>query len=760
MVGGRRPRKMNRNLAKSTRATRMFTDREDHKKLFDRVVTDRSELLARSSAEDEAIPGKVLVFYGIGGVGKTRLRGEFEGMLRDRKPALPFASVEFKGEMLGINKALFHLRCVLHSEFKIPFPSFDFAHIAWWSKANPGQPIPQEEVSMLEKKGGDLGSFLSTAGDLFQEGGLFRDVAERLPVIGNVLVLGTYVWRIKKHLEKRYKGREFDFSEIQGKAAHEIERMLPGYFAQDLGDWIEESEPHAMPVLFLDNFEALTENRSEGDALLADEWVRDLIESLPEVLWVITTRNHLDWGERYPAKWNKVLDQHLLDKLAPSDAEKFLVSCGIKDRAVRDAIVRISTVPLCLDIMVDTAMLIQTNEGREPQVKDFSGLPPEGKEELVERFMRYLAGPQATAVKTLSVPRFFTLELARKLLDRFTKFEWQNFDREIARFSFVNEREGQPGIWELHPDVREILSGRIGGESRREIEGFLFEYYDGRLEGVEPKDLREVHLVAFTEAFHHGKSFMRVEDIGKWFGDRDSAFDDASRWHNERFLLRKELLRLQEETLGPEHADVARTLNSLGVLYEDLGRKEEAEKHYLRSLAIMEKVLGPEHADVAMTLNNLGVLYSDLGRNEEAEKHYLRSLAIYEKVWGPEHVEVATTLNNLGILCHDLGQYEEAEKHYLRSLAIYEKVWGPEHADVAGTLNNLGVLYKDLGRNEEAEKHYLRSLAIKEKVWGPEHADVAITLNNLGELYSKMDRNEEAAAVRARAESILARQDA
>jgi len=798
-----RKRRTTREQVKATRATRKFTDREKHTELFDRIVTERSELLARSLEGEENVPGKVLVFYGIGGIGKTRLRRQFEEMLKVREGKLPFASVEFKGEMLQINKVLFRLRCALQSGFKIPFPGFDLAHVAWWSKANPGQAMSHEDASILEKKGGDVGQILGITGDLFQKGELFLEAAQRLPVLGNMLVMGTYAWKICKHLQKRYKDREFDFSAIQGKEAHEIEAMLPRYFAEDLGDWIQEAKPQTTPVIFLDNFEALTQNRPEGEDLLADLWVRDLLEMLPEILWVITTRNHLDWTDRYPDAWKDVLEQHILDRLAPDDAEKFLSSssCGIADREVRNAIVAISTVPLFLDIAVDTAFLIRANEGREPEVKDFSGLPPEGKEELVERFMRYLVGPQATALKTLSVPRFFTIELARKLLDRFTKFEWQNFDRDIARFSFVNEREGQPGIWELHPDVRGILSSRIDEEGRREIKRFLFEYYDGHIEGVEPKDLREEHLVALVEAFHHGTFVKEVESFGNWFQVRRSPFSDAARWHNDQVFLGTELLRLQEATLGPEHADVAMTLNNLGFLCNDLGRREEAEKYYLRALEIYEKLWGLEDVNVAATLHDLGTMCLNLGRYEEAERHILRAMAIFVKAGGPEHAVLAATLNNLGNLCNALGRHEEAEKHYLHSLAIDEREWGAEHVDVAGTLHNLGTMYLYLGRNEEAEKHYLRalgiyekvrgmeysdlattlnnlgnlcsnlgrneeaekyllrSLTIKEKVWGPEHADVATTLNNLGNLYSQMDRNEEADAVRAKAESILARQD-
>ncbi len=82
---------------------------------------------------------------------------------------------------------------------------------------------------------------------------------------------------------------------------------------------------------------------------------------------------------------------------------------------------------------------------------------------------------------------------------------------------------------------------------------------------------------------------------------------------------------------------------------------------YKRSLAIYEKELGPEHAEVATSLNNLALLYASQEKYSEAEPMYKRSLAIYEKELGPEHAEVATSLNNLALLYTSQGKYAEAE---------------------------------------------------------------------------------------------------
>jgi tetratricopeptide (TPR) repeat protein len=66
--------------------------------------------------------------------------------------------------------------------------------------------------------------------------------------------------------------------------------------------------------------------------------------------------------------------------------------------------------------------------------------------------------------------------------------------------------------------------------------------------------------------------------------------------------------------------------------------------------------LGPDHPDVAQSVNNLADLYSAQGRYADAEPLYKRALAIFEKALGPDHPSVASALNNLASLHKSGGQ--------------------------------------------------------------------------------------------------------
>ncbi|MGH8500651.1 MAG: tetratricopeptide repeat protein, partial [Methylococcales bacterium] len=59
--------------------------------------------------------------------------------------------------------------------------------------------------------------------------------------------------------------------------------------------------------------------------------------------------------------------------------------------------------------------------------------------------------------------------------------------------------------------------------------------------------------------------------------------------------------------------DDARILNNTGIMLYHAGQYGQAEPLYQRSLAISEKALGPDHPDVATSLNNLALLYSAQG---------------------------------------------------------------------------------------------------------------------------------------------------
>ncbi|XP_046863002.1 uncharacterized protein LOC124456679, partial [Xenia sp. Carnegie-2017] len=86
----------------------------------------------------------------------------------------------------------------------------------------------------------------------------------------------------------------------------------------------------------------------------------------------------------------------------------------------------------------------------------------------------------------------------------------------------------------------------------------------------------------------------------------------------------------------------------LGLLYYDTGKYSKAKNHHEKALEIQKQSLGPNHVDVAASLNNLGNVYNDTGNYDKAIEFHEKALEIKKQSLGPNHVDVAMSLNNLG----------------------------------------------------------------------------------------------------------------
>ncbi len=193
-------------------------------------------------------------------------------------------------------------------------------------------------------------------------------------------------------------------------------------------------------------------------------------------------------------------------------------------------------------------------------------------------------------------------------------------------------------------------------------------------------------------------------------------------------------LSLQEESLGPDHVTVAKTLNTLGTLLQSKGEFAESREAFERSMSIFEDQLGPDDVEISKVLAHLGQVMASQGERAQAQELQERALAIRERALGPDDPMVGLALGDLGNLHWEAGEYETGKALHERALAIDEEAYGPDHVRVATTLNNLGLLLARTGEGEQARAHYERSVAIREKELGPDHPLVASTLGNLANL--------------------------
>jgi tetratricopeptide (TPR) repeat protein len=157
---------------------------------------------------------------------------------------------------------------------------------------------------------------------------------------------------------------------------------------------------------------------------------------------------------------------------------------------------------------------------------------------------------------------------------------------------------------------------------------------------------------------------------------------DTAGQYQEAIAVTRRALALREKTSGPDHPDVAISLQLLGSLEEKAGSYPAAKSTYQRALAIRERALGPEHQDTGTALIGLANLHVLAGEYANAEPLYQRALPIVEKTFGAEHLETSKALAGLANVYSQNADYERAEPLYQRALGIRERLFGPEHLSV------------------------------------------------------------------------------
>lgn len=66
---------------------------------------------------------------------------------------------------------------------------------------------------------------------------------------------------------------------------------------------------------------------------------------------------------------------------------------------------------------------------------------------------------------------------------------------------------------------------------------------------------------------------------------------------------------MREHVLGPNHLDLAQSLNNLAALYNDRKMYAKAEPLYERALKIRQQHLNSEHPSIASVITHLALLY-------------------------------------------------------------------------------------------------------------------------------------------------------
>lgn len=165
---------------------------------------------------------------------------------------------------------------------------------------------------------------------------------------------------------------------------------------------------------------------------------------------------------------------------------------------------------------------------------------------------------------------------------------------------------------------------------------------------------------------------------------------------------------------SPDLAEAELLTREIVQLYK-AGKFDEALPKAERALALREKALGPDSAEVGRSLSNLATILMQLEKYDRALDAYQRALTILESKLGPDDPLTNQTREDLANVYYKKGDYKKAQALFEAALASREKSLGPEHELVTRTLVDLAYVYMSLGDRPKRDATFRRLLDQAEK---------------------------------------------
>ncbi|MFZ3562890.1 ATP/GTP-binding protein [Streptomyces sp. BH097] len=432
-------------------ADEAFTNRQAQ---WAHVTTALAEHLRRVSApgfdvEDlEAQRRNVLVFHGVGGIGKTTLSRKIEAALGGARPE-QWSAAAWPGARLvpvridlarsagtDIEQVVLTLRLAL-AELGRPLPAFDIALRRYWEATHPGEPLEE-----YLRRGGLARRFGEALPQQMQSA--LADVAQALLLpgtIGSVVgeVAGTLVGALRERRQtvRALAGCARLADLLDAEADIDALSYYPHLLAWEIARL--PATERVIPVVLLDTFEDVGDRtRREMERLL-----QRVVWLMPNALFIITGRSRLDWAEdglagqldfTGPHAWPGLAHpssstvpgprttdsswaperQVLIGDFSLQDSEDYLVRrLSRQGRPLIDAELRrvISErshgLPLYLDLSVMRFLQLRRS-GRTPQPADFDADFPA----LISRTLQDLTPDERHVLRSVALLDAFDVPLA------------------------------------------------------------------------------------------------------------------------------------------------------------------------------------------------------------------------------------------------------------------------------------------------------------------------------------------------------------
>ncbi len=473
-----------RSNDRELKAVDYFADRRDEWATVVESLARHTQAVSGSGfdVEDLETPRRnVLVFYGVGGIGKSTLsRGVAEHLVDGgahdvgwppldpqlgrvapvRVDLSRDSGSDFESLMLALRLAV--------AELGEPMPAFDLAFQRYWERNHPGEPL--EEYLRRRTWFSRFPGSRSLSGQMQS---VLSDVAQAVSLPGTVGVLAGKGLRsvIRALRDRRHQVRSLaECRRLADLLEAEPDLEALSYYSHLLA-WDLSRVPvkrQATLVVLLDTFEDV------GDRVHRDleRLIQRVVWLMPNALFVITGRNRLQWDDAKlegqldwagPDFWPLLVGgagqeprQHTVGYLSAEDCERYLCERLTVDRrplmddGARHLITANSHgLPLYLDLAVMRFLDMYRKNGRAPVASEFNLDFPA----LVARTFRDLTPSVRQVLRAVSLLDSFSVELAAAAAG----LDHDAPALELVERPFVDLDPGAPWPYRLHNLVRDAM---------------------------------------------------------------------------------------------------------------------------------------------------------------------------------------------------------------------------------------------------------------------------------------------------------------
>jgi serine/threonine protein kinase/tetratricopeptide (TPR) repeat protein len=262
------------------------------------------------------------------------------------------------------------------------------------------------------------------------------------------------------------------------------------------------------------------------------------------------------------------------------------------------------------------------------------------------------------------------------------------------------------------------------------IQRFMLRLFDGGEKDAGPADnLRVVTLVdrGVLEARTLDREPLVQAELYQTLG---GIYEKLGKLDQADQLLRSSL-DARHSRLPSNAPDVVRGTMALALLRSDQARFDEAERLAREALNSLRSTARAGDAETAAATAALGQILEQRGAYQQAIAMLEDAVKLQSRP-GADPSELAATLFELANTNFYAGRFDVSEALNQRVLALHRRLFGEAHPLVAEDLINLGAIQHERGHYSDAEGFYRRALEINRAWYGKDSYRTASNLTMLG----------------------------